>query len=86
MTNSRRYISNDTLFDAIVDAASRAEGSHFALGGNAPVMAMRFVVEGCEVLLAAAMTPKLQESLPEGVKGKLSDQWIPNEFIVYLRA
>jgi len=49
-------------------------------------MAMRFVVEGCEVLLAAAMTPKLQESLPEGVKGKLSDQWIPNEFIVYLRA
>ena len=54
-----------------MDAASRAEGSHFALGGNAPVMATRFVVEGCEVLLAAAMTRKLQESLPKGVKGKL---------------
>lgn len=65
---AERYISNDTLFDAIVDMASRAEGSHFALGGNAPVMATRFVVEGCEVLLAASMTPKLQESLPKGVK------------------
>ena len=77
VTNSRRYISNDTLFDALVDTAARAEGSHFALGGNAPVMATRFVVEGCEVLLAAAMTPELQKSLPKGVKGQLSDQWYP---------
>lgn len=65
---AERYISNDTLFDAIVDIASRIEGSHFALGGNAPVMAKRFVLEGCEVLLAAKMTPKLQDSLPEGVR------------------
>lgn len=64
---AERYISNDTLFDEIVDIASHAEGSRFALGGNAPVMATRFVVEGCEVLLAAVMTPKLQESLPKGV-------------------
>jgi ADP-dependent glucokinase len=69
-----------------VDVASRTEGSHFAVGGNAPVMATRFVVEGCEVLLAAAMTPKLQESLPEGVTGNgLSDQWVHFEFIGYLR-
>ncbi|KDR23023.1 ADP-dependent glucokinase [Zootermopsis nevadensis] len=64
---AERYISNDTLFDTIVDIASRIEGSHFSLGGNAPVMAKRFALEGCEVLLAAKMTPKLQESLPEGV-------------------
>jgi hypothetical protein len=69
-----------------VDIASRAEGSHFAVGGHAPVLATRFVVEGCEVLLAASMTPKLQESLPKGIKGKLSDQLILNEFNVYLRA
>jgi hypothetical protein len=64
-------MSNDTLFDTIVDIASRIEGSHFSLGGNAPVMAKRFAVEGCEVLLAAKMTPKLQESLPQGITGKL---------------
>ena len=69
-----------------MDTASLAEGSHFALGGNAPVMATRFVVEGCEVLLAAAMTPKLQKFLPKGVKGNLSVHWSTNEFIVYLRA
>jgi ADP-dependent glucokinase len=54
-----------------VDVASHIESSQFSLGGNAPVMARRFVLEGCEVLLAAKMTPKLQESLPEGVTGKI---------------
>jgi ADP-dependent glucokinase len=66
-----------------VDIASRIEGSHFALGGNAPVMAKRFAVEGCEVLLAAKMTPKLQESLPEGVRGKLKDKCILLESSLY---
>lgn len=65
---AERYISNDTLFDTIVDIASHIEGSHFALGGNAPVMAKRFLLEGCEVLLAAKMTSQLQKTLPEGVK------------------
>jgi ADP-dependent glucokinase len=63
-----------------VDIASRIEGSYFALGGNAPVMAKRFALEGCEVLLAAAMTPKLQESLPEGVRGKLTEYSFFNSF------
>jgi ADP-dependent glucokinase len=73
------------LFDTIVNIASRIEGSHFALGGNAPVMAKRFGMEGCEVLLAAKMTPELQESLPEGVTGKLKDQFILFESILHLK-
>jgi ADP-dependent glucokinase len=63
-----------------VDIASRIKGSHFALGGNAPVMAKRFALEGCDVLLAARMTPKLQESLPEGVRGKLAEYLSLNLF------
>lgn len=67
-----------------MDIASRIKGSHFALGGNAPVMAKRFALEGCDVLLAARMTPKLQESLPEGVKGK-SAEYLFFEFVWYVR-
>ena len=69
--NSRRYISDDKLFDKIVDKASKSKDSHYALGGNAPVMAKRFAAEGCEVLLAAKMTPELQRTLPKEVKGNL---------------
>ncbi|PSN36343.1 ADP-dependent glucokinase [Blattella germanica] len=65
---AERYIANDKLFDAIVQKASRVSDSHYALGGNAPVMASRFAAEGCDVLLAAKMTPELQESLPNGIK------------------
>ncbi|KAJ9578303.1 hypothetical protein L9F63_005469, partial [Diploptera punctata] len=65
---AERYISDDKLFDAIVDKAARVEGSHYALGGNAPVMAKRFVTEGCDVLLAAKMTPELQRTLPKDLK------------------
>jgi hypothetical protein len=52
-----------------VKDAAALPGAHYALGGNAPVMASRFVTEGCEVLLAAKMTPELQTHLPATMKG-----------------
>ncbi|CAB3370150.1 Hypothetical predicted protein [Cloeon dipterum] len=61
---AERYIENASLFDELVDNASGLPGAHFALGGNAPVMASRFVLEGCQVILAAKMTPELQQHLP----------------------
>lgn len=63
-------MSNATLFTELVESAAGIHGSHYDLGGNAPVMAARFVMEGCDVILAAKMTPTLQKSLHHGVKGK----------------
>ncbi|XP_059473362.1 ADP-dependent glucokinase [Neocloeon triangulifer] len=65
---AERYIENASLFDELVESAARLAGSHFALGGNAPVMASRFVLEGCNVMLAAKMSHQLQEHLPPDLK------------------
>nr|CAD7601871.1 unnamed protein product [Timema genevievae] len=64
---AERYMSNSTLFEELVLSAAKSHTSHYALGGNAPVMASRFVSEGCHVLLAAKMTTDLQKTLPEGI-------------------
>lgn len=64
----RRYITNSSLFDELVASAAGLPGAHYALGGNAPVMATRFVLEGCEVVLAAKMTSELQAHLPQTMK------------------
>lgn len=62
-------MSNSTLFDEMVAAASSLDNSHFALGGNAPVMAQRLSQEGCQVLLAATLTPRLRLSLSPDLEG-----------------
>nr|CAD7441007.1 unnamed protein product [Timema bartmani] len=67
LRQSKRYMSNSTLFEELVLSAAKSHTSHYALGGNAPVMASRFVSEGCHVLLAAKMTTDLQKTLPEGI-------------------
>ncbi|KAK8734070.1 hypothetical protein OTU49_006000, partial [Cherax quadricarinatus] len=50
---AERYVGNKTLFNEILAAAEAVPGSYSALGGNAPVMASRFALEGAKVLLAA---------------------------------
>jgi ADP-dependent glucokinase len=71
LNDFRRYITNNSLFDELVLSAARLPGAHYALGGNAPVMATRFVLEGCEVVLAAKMTPELQSHLPQTMKSMI---------------
>lgn len=44
---SERYISNEELFDLLVENVDQ-KSAKFALGGNAPVMANRFAKEGRE--------------------------------------
>ena len=51
----RRYASNETLFRLWVDMAKYINGSRITIGGNAPVMANRFALEGWKVLLGASM-------------------------------
>ncbi|KAG8324143.1 hypothetical protein J6590_099167 [Homalodisca vitripennis] len=59
---------NSTLFDELVSRASVMDGAHFSLGGNAPLMAQRLSQEGCQVLLAATMTPRLRHSIAPSLK------------------
>lgn len=63
-------MSNSTLFDELVNKAVNLESSHFAVGGNAALMAQRLYSEGSEVILAATVSPNMKNSLPRGVKGE----------------
>ena len=65
---AERYMSNKTLFDQMVSTAKTLDGSRMVLGGNAPVMANRFALEGAEVLLAAQAGPNFREMLRPGIK------------------
>ncbi|KAK8759077.1 hypothetical protein V5799_003289 [Amblyomma americanum] len=62
-----RYVSNATLFAELVKVAKSANSAEYHIGGNAPLMARRFALEGCEVLLGAHMSQKLRAELPEGI-------------------
>jgi len=65
---AERFVSEDDVFERLVAKAKRCEGHREAVGGNAPVMALRFAREGADVLLAAKMTPELRRQLPDAVQ------------------
>lgn len=58
---AERYISNNDLFHHLVQTAYGIKGARVLLGGNAPVMANRFAMEGAEVLLGAQGSPDLTQ-------------------------
>ena len=60
---SRRYVSDRNLFNSWTSAAEKLDVSRFALGGNAPVMAKRFAIEGCSVLLGSKMSARAAKNL-----------------------
>lgn len=60
----RRFVPDDNLFERLVAKAEKDPAHRYALGGNAPVMALRFAQEGAEILLAGRMTQTLQKVLP----------------------
>ena len=66
-TCSRRFVSNDELFDALVSRATKTEGHRWEVGGNAPVMALRFAREGAKVLLSAKITEDMRRGLHESI-------------------
>lgn len=61
-------MSNEILFDELVAKARSLPTSYSAIGGNAPVMAMRFAKEGCDVVLAAKMTQSLKLMIPGSIE------------------
>lgn len=62
-------MTNSTLFDTLIKGAEKLPDSRYAIGGNAPVMAMRLFHEGCDVTLASTLTPKHLKNIPSGIKG-----------------
>ncbi|XP_046623724.1 ADP-dependent glucokinase isoform X1 [Neodiprion virginianus] len=65
---AERFMSNSSLFEKLVSHARSFPSSYSTIGGNAPVMALRFVKEGCDVLLAAKMTKALQQMIPSNIR------------------
>ena len=64
----RRFCPNDELFEKLVNTAYDVKDHRVALGGNAPVMARRFALEGADVLLAAKMSKSFNEDSHESIK------------------
>lgn len=63
----RRYVSNETLFQHWAKVAESLSGSRVSVGGNAPMMANRFAMEGWKVLLGANMKSPWSEQLHSSV-------------------
>lgn len=61
-------MTNEKLFDELVSRAQSFPSSYSSIGGNAPVMGLRFAREGCEVILAAKMTRSLHQMIPDSVQ------------------
>ena len=54
----------------MVKLARSLKNVRTAVGGNAPVMANRFAIEGCDVLLGAKVSGSLFSNLNKHIKGK----------------
>ncbi|KAG9344777.1 hypothetical protein JZ751_010464 [Albula glossodonta] len=61
---------NDTLFSQLVEASRELPGNRWSVGGNAPVMASRMAMEGCDVLLGGSFSSDLTEVLSQHITGQ----------------
>lgn len=64
---AERYTPNKELFLSLVAAAKKKSSHRWELGGNAPVMGMRFHLEGAQVLIASTMSKKQRSHLVKGI-------------------
>lgn len=61
-------MSNSKLYDDLIEQALKQSDSRWSIGGNAPLMAKRFFMEGWKVLLAAKMSEKLKMYIPRNIQ------------------
>ena len=71
---SRRYIDNTTFFQELYKATLVGE-HRFVPGGSALAMARRFAMEGCETLLGATLTKKLENIVKENLDNFKGEGW-----------
>ncbi|XP_045773584.1 ADP-dependent glucokinase [Maniola jurtina] len=65
---AERFMSNSKLYDELVEESLKLPDSRWAIGGNAPLMAKRFYMEGWKVLLGAKMSSKLRKYIPSDIQ------------------
>ncbi|PZC82162.1 ADP-dependent glucokinase [Helicoverpa armigera] len=65
---AERFVSNGKLYDELIEQALKLPDSRWAIGGNAPLMAKRFYIEGWKVLFAAKMSKKLKKYIPKDIQ------------------
>lgn len=63
---------NDTLFSELVEASRELPGNRWSIGGNAPVMASRMALEGCDVLLGGSFSTEFTDILSQRITGAVS--------------
>lgn len=61
-------MSNGELYDELVEQALKLPDTRWAIGGNAPLMAKRFFIEGWKVLLGGKMSKKLKSYIPNEIQ------------------
>ncbi|CAG5043641.1 unnamed protein product [Parnassius apollo] len=64
---AERFMSNSKLYDDLVEQALKLPDTRWAIGGNAPLMAKRFYLEGWKVMFGAKMSKKLKSYIPEEI-------------------
>ncbi|KAJ8341857.1 hypothetical protein SKAU_G00341480 [Synaphobranchus kaupii] len=64
---SERFVMNETLFSQLVEASRELPDNRWSVGGNAPVMAGRMAIEGCEVLLGGSFSPDFTDVLSQHI-------------------
>lgn len=64
----RRFVSDRDSFGRWCEVARQLNNSRVAIGGNAPVMARRFALEGWSVLLGSVMKQSTARMMPRGVQ------------------
>ena len=65
---AERFVHDEAHWSRLLEAGEADPGARWGLGGNAPVMAARFVREGAKVLLGAKLSPGLNQWIPEGME------------------
>lgn len=65
---AERFCTKDEVFEELVKEAEKIPDHRVALGGNAPVMAKRFAMEGADVLLAAKMSDEFRTNIHPSIK------------------
>ncbi|KAM4592471.1 ADP-dependent glucokinase [Odontesthes bonariensis] len=73
---AERFMLNDTLFNELVEGARDLPGNRWSIGGNAPVMAGRMAMEGCDLLLGGSFSTDFTDVLSQHitVAGEVIDE------------
>ncbi|KAL4715811.1 hypothetical protein ACJJTC_006390 [Scirpophaga incertulas] len=72
---AERFMSNSQLYDELIQNALKLEGTRWAIGGNAPLMAKRFFIEGWKVLFAGKISEKLESYIPHDIQVVGNDKY-----------